>query len=157
VARSAGDLDDPAVRIAYGTGNGQTETRSSRRAASRPIGAIEPFEDVRDMLRGDTLAFVAHGESRRSIRRGGDRYPDAAPGRSVPDRVVEQNHHELVQTVAIPVHGDAARCFQFQDLSRRERFRGTHRFSRDLVEAHGRKVQSRTLSGIASRVGAGEQ
>jgi hypothetical protein len=140
VARSAGDLDDPAVRIAYGTGNGQTEPRSSGRPATRSVGTIEPLEDVGDMLRSDTLAFVSHGESRRSFRRGGDRYPDAAPGRSVPDRVVEQNHHELVQTVAIPAYRDAAWRFQFQYLSRRERFRGTHRFGRDFVEADGRNM-----------------
>ena len=49
------------------------------------------------MLWGDPFPFIADGDTRLTIGRGCYRDPDPTACWGMPDRVIEQDHHELVK------------------------------------------------------------
>jgi hypothetical protein len=51
----------------------------------------------------------------------------------MPDGVVEQDHHQLVEAVGVAGDFDPARRFQLENLARRQRLGGAHGFRRNLV------------------------
>ena len=77
----------------------------------------------------------------------------------MPDRVVEQDHHQLVETVRVAGNLDAARRFQLEELTGRQCLGGAHRLRCDLVQpyscAANRGRAPRVVSCI--RIRAGEQ
>ena len=80
------------------------------------------------MLWGDPFPFVADGDTRLTIGRGRHRDPDPTACWGMPDRVIEQDHHELVKAIGIAMHLDAARRFELKHLTARQRVGGAHRF-----------------------------
>jgi hypothetical protein len=111
------------------------------------------------VLRGDPFPFVADGDARLAISRGHDRDSDPPTGRGMPDGVVEQDHHQLVEAVGVAGNLHAARRFELENLARRQRRGGAHGFRRDLVQAHRLVVNRGRAHGLLSciRIRAGEQ
>src|SRR5215213_7468059 len=54
----------------------------------------------------------------------------------MPDRVVEQDHHELVEAIRVAVNLDAARRFELEYLTGSQRPGGAHRLRGDFVQPH---------------------
>ena len=113
---------------ADGPGDGQPQSRATGRPAARSIGPVEPLEHVGKVLRGDPFSFVADGDAHLAIGRGRHRDSDPATCRGVPDRVVEQDHHELVKAIRVAANFYAARRFELEHLTGRQRLGGVHRF-----------------------------
>jgi hypothetical protein len=74
------------------------------------------------VLRRDSFPLVANGDTRLAVGCGRDRDPDPPAGRGMPDGIVEQDHHQLVEAVGIAGNLDAAWRFELEDLTRRQRF-----------------------------------
>jgi hypothetical protein len=111
------------------------------------------------VVRGDPFPFVADGDTRLAVGRSRDRDSDPSAGRGMPDGVVEQDHHQLVEAVGIAGNLDAARRFQLENLARRQRFSRTHGLRRDLVQLHPLVANCGRTREVFSciRIGTGEQ
>jgi hypothetical protein len=90
---------------------------------------------VRQVFRGDAFAFVANRDSSLAIGCGGESNPYSSRWWGVPNRVVQQDHQELMETVSISRNLDAPGRFQFERVAGRQDFSGAHRVGRDLIQA----------------------
>jgi hypothetical protein len=76
----------------------------------------------------------------------------------MPDGVVEQDHHQLVEAVGVTGNLHTARRFELEHLARRQRRGGAHGFRRDLIQLHQLAANRGRGRGVFTsiRIGAGE-
>src|SRR3972149_11376998 len=81
LTRRALDGDRPSVGHSYPTADAETETRSSRRPAARLVHAIEPVEDMRQVLRRDSHTILSNPHFGLSVTYGpSDGHAASRPG-----------------------------------------------------------------------------
>lgn len=90
----------PPWASVQGFHDGQSNARTAAATISCIVGAIEPLEQVRQVLRRDSLAVVGHGEHDIGTGAGG-RQSDVTAGRGVAQRVVEQVAQDLHQPLPV--------------------------------------------------------
>src|ERR1700676_1084169 len=93
--------DSRLMSGADGLDNGQAESRSTRFARARLVGAIETIEDERQRCGGDSDACVCDGQdSMFLVSQKANK--DASPLRRVLDCIVDEVHDHLFQAHRIP-------------------------------------------------------
>ena len=118
-------------------------------APGRPV---EPLEQVGQVLRPDPRTVVLDHE-RCAIRLGTDRDTDAPVGRAVPDRVVDEDHHELPEPGRVAGHDGGLRIHDDPDAPVRGRL--AHRGR--AVGGDVAEVDRHVLERDRARIGAGQQ
>ena len=135
VARRALHGDLAAVRAHDVAADAQPEPAAVRRGVAHGIGAEEPLEEARQLLRRDPGAVVAHRQPGVvDIARDAD--GDAAAVAAVLDGVREQ----VVDHLAHPVRVDVARS-SARSRRRRSRCAARRRAGRPPRRRHARRVE----------------
>src|SRR5258705_7200723 len=141
------DRDRPLVAVDDPLCNRQTQARPPARRAARPPEALE---DMRHVGWIDAPPIVLDVElGRRAVEPDG--YPDLAAARAVPDRVVDEDRHELAQPGGIALDHDRGRIDDDPDRlgpGRLGQRRG--RVGRDIAEID-RAPLERDRTGVRTR------
>lgn len=85
--------------------DGQADAAAAALAASGGVGAVEPLEDVDQMVGVDAFAVVAHSDLDPVRVRVALGDPNPSAGRGVLERVVEQVGEHLGHAVGVGQHG----------------------------------------------------
>ncbi len=106
-APAAGHADVAAVGFGQRLDDCQSDAGASPPTVAGRVGAIEALEDVGQMLGGDAVAIVSHGEN-DFAGDVGDREGDVPAGGGVAQCVVEQVSQHLRQPLPIRPEPDRA-------------------------------------------------
>ena len=119
-------------------------------ARARGIAAVEPLEDVRELVRRNARAAVGDREKRMPLLPT-DPHGDRAAGRGELHRIVEQDHHQLSQEVRVTVHRG---FLELPDLERHALSVGHDPRGVGCIEHDVIKENSASLDGQLSGLGA---
>jgi len=136
-----------------GIGAAGAKARAAVAAASRPVPAIEPLENVRQVLPGNAFARIFHHHD-RLLAASCQRDPDRAAGGRVLQTVVEQDDEQLLQLVAVSRQLDAGGELRLEPhpVQFRQRFEQPHHMADQLVKPHVAEQQL-----FPAGIGPGEQ
>lgn len=85
------------------------------------------------VFRSDTVAVVPDGQTGVALGRHSDGNADVASRRRVTDRIVDQDHGQLMEAIRIAKNFDGPRRLELQIVGGGERFRGMYCLRGDLI------------------------
>src|SRR4051812_20575345 len=110
-----------------------------------------------EMLGGDAVAVVTNRQSSGALlcQRHGN--SDVSPRRRMSDRVVDQDHGELMEAIRVAEDLCRLRGLELEIVGGGERFRGMNRLRGDLIESDGFQADESPVGAIAASIRPGEQ